>query len=120
MTCVSQRFALARAPFALEIAARNAAGSVKFFLIVDGQRQEVDAFLRLLGGDHRRQHRGLAVGRNNRAVGLARYLPGLERERTSAPIQGDTMNVKHGFLSWFRLNSKAMSKTARGCSARPH
>ncbi len=51
-----QRFAFARAAFALEIAARNATGGIEFFLIVDGQRQEVDAFLRLLGGDHGRQH----------------------------------------------------------------
>jgi hypothetical protein len=51
---------------------------------------------------------------------LARYLSGLERKRTPAPIKGDTMNVKHGSLSWFRCGSKAMSKTARGCSARSH
>ena len=40
-----QRFFLGRPAFTLEIAARNPAGSVIFFLIIDGQRQEVDAFL---------------------------------------------------------------------------
>ena len=38
--------------FALEIAAGNAAGGVVLLGVVDGQREEVDAGLRLLGGDH--------------------------------------------------------------------
>ena len=63
--------------FALEIAAGNAAGGVVFFLVVAGQRQEIDAFLGLLGRDHGGEHGGLAVGGDDRAVGLARYLAGL-------------------------------------------
>ena len=39
-----QRLLLGRTAFALEIAAGNAAGGVVFLLVVDGQRQEVDAF----------------------------------------------------------------------------
>ena len=39
-----QRLLLGRPAFALEIAAGNAARGVGLFLIVDGQRQEVDAF----------------------------------------------------------------------------
>ena len=51
-----QRLFLGRAAFALEIAAGNAACCVEFFLVVDGEREKVDAFSRLLGGDHGRQH----------------------------------------------------------------
>jgi len=40
-----QRLLLGRTTFALEIAAGDAACSVEFFLIIDGERQEVDAFL---------------------------------------------------------------------------
>src|SRR5262245_23759850 len=72
-----QRFLLRRAAFALEIAAGDAACGVEFLLIVDGERQKVDAFPRLLGGDHRRQHLGLAIAGDHRAIGLARDLTGL-------------------------------------------
>ena len=43
-----QRVLFGRTAFALEIAAGNAAGRVIFFRVVDGERKEVDAFLRLL------------------------------------------------------------------------
>src|ERR1043166_10083540 len=71
-----QRLLLGRAAFALEVAARNAAGGVEFFEVVAGQRQEIDAEVRLLGGYDGRQHGGLAVGGEHRAVSLARYLAG--------------------------------------------
>ena len=73
----NQRFLLGRTAFALEVAAGDAAGGVVFLLVVDGQRQEVDAFARLLGGDHGRQHGGVAIGGENGAVGLAGNLAGL-------------------------------------------
>ena len=57
-----QRFLLGRTAFALEVAAGNAARGVGLFLVVDGQRQEVDAFARRLGGDDGGEHDGLAVG----------------------------------------------------------
>ena len=72
-----QRLFLGRAAFALEIAAGNAARGVELLLVVDGERQEVDAFSRLLGGDHGRQHLGLAIGGDDGAVGLAGDLAGL-------------------------------------------
>ena len=72
-----QRLLLGRAAFALEIAAGNAARGVEFFLIVDGERQEVDARARLLGGDDGGEHFGLAVRGDDGAVGLARDLAGL-------------------------------------------
>ena len=73
----NQRFLFGRPRLALEIAARNAAGGVVFFLVVAGQRQEVDAFLRLLGGDDGREHGGVAVGSKHGSVGLARESSGL-------------------------------------------
>ena len=74
----SQRVLFGRAAFALEIAAWNTAGRVIFFRVVDGERQEVDAFFRLLRRDDGGEHGGLAVGGDDGAVGLARYLAGLE------------------------------------------
>ena len=72
-----QRLLLGRTAFALEITAGDAACGVEFFLIVDGERQEVDAFLGLLGGDDGGDHAGVAVGGEHRAIGLARYPAGL-------------------------------------------
>ena len=40
-----QCLAFGRATFALEIAARNAPGGEKLFLVVAGERQEIDALL---------------------------------------------------------------------------
>ncbi len=72
-----QRLFFGGTAFALEIAAGNAAGSVEFFLVVDGQRKKVDAFPRLLVGNHGRQHLRFAIGGDDGAVGLARNLAGL-------------------------------------------
>ena len=71
-----QRVLFRRAAFALEIAAGNAAGRVVFLGVIDGQRQEVDAGFRLLGGDDGREHGGLAVSGDDGAVGLTRDLAG--------------------------------------------
>ena len=72
-----KRLLLGRAAFALEIAAGDSASGVEFLLIIDGERQKIDALPPFLGGDHRRQHFGLAVGSHHGAVGLARDLAGL-------------------------------------------
>ena len=73
-----QRVLFGRAAFALEVAAGNAAGGVIFFGVVDGQRKEIDAFLRLLGRHDGGEHGGLAVGGEHGAIGLARDPAGLE------------------------------------------
>jgi hypothetical protein len=49
----NQRFLLGRTAFALEVAARDLAGGEGLFLVVDGQREEVEARLRLLGATRR-------------------------------------------------------------------
>ena len=58
--------------------------------------------------DDRRQNGGLAVGRDDGAVGLAGYLAGFEDELAAAPIEFHTMNVKHcRFLSWFSIGRES-------------
>ena len=73
-----QRVLLGRTALALEVAAGDAAGRVVLFRVVDGERQEVDAGLRRLGGDHGGDDGGLAVGGDDRAVGLAGDLAGFQ------------------------------------------
>ena len=72
-------------PSRLKIAAGNAAGGVGLFLVVDGQREEVEAGLGLLGGDDGGEHGGLAVGGEHGAVGLAGDLAGFERRACGRP-----------------------------------
>ena len=72
-----QRLLLGGTSFTLEIAAGNAACGVELLLVVDGQRQEVDAFARLLVGDHGRQYLRFAISGDDGAVGLAGDLAGL-------------------------------------------
>ena len=97
-----QRFTVGQAPFALEIAAGNSSRGEGLFLVVDGERKEILAGLRLLGGDDGRQHRGLAPGGEHRAVRLAGHTAGFERELAPAPVEFFTLYVKH-------LSSSCMS-----------
>ena len=85
----NQRLLFGRTAFALEIAAGNAARGVGLFLVVDGQRQEVDAFARRLRGDDGGEHDGLAIGRQHGAVGLTGDLAGFKLEGTSTPVDLD-------------------------------
>ena len=97
-----QRFLFGRPAFALEVAAGDTARGVEFFLVVNGQRQEVDAFARRFCRDDGRQHGGLAVGGEHGAVGLARHSAGFQNKLAPAPVQLNSMHVKHCvFLSWF-------------------
>ena len=87
--------AVGRAPFALEIAAGNSPGRERLFLVVDGERKEILPGLRLLGGDHGRQHRGFAPCGEHRAIRLTGHPSGLERELAPAPVEFFALNVKH-------------------------
>ena len=84
-----QRLLLGGPAFALEIAAGNAARGIGLFDVVDGQRQEVDAFAGRLGGDDGGEHDGLAIGRQHGAVGLTGDLSGFKPEGTSTPVDLD-------------------------------
>ena len=90
-----QRLVLARAAFALEIAAGDLAGCVGLFLVVDGQRKEVLAGLRRLGRNDGGEHGGFAVGGDDGAVGLTGNLAGFQGERTAAPFNLDLVGIEH-------------------------
>src|SRR5690606_5459548 len=87
-------FLLARAPLALEKAAGNLAGGEGLFLVVDGEREEVDARLLVPGGNDGGEHGGLAIGGEHGAIRLAGDLAGLENERAAGPVDFDTLNVE--------------------------
>ena len=87
---------LARTAFALEIAAGDLSGGEGLLLVVDGERKEVDAHPLLPGGDDRGEHRGLAIGGDDRAIGLAGNLAGFKNQGPAAPIDLDTLDVEHG------------------------
>ena len=113
-----QRLLLGRTALALEIAAGNAAGGVVFFLIVDGQRKEIDAFLGLLRGDDGGEDGGVAVGGEHRAVGLTRDFAGLQRELAATPVKLHTMNVEHcDCLSWFSRKRESHKQDGETLSA---
>src|SRR5262249_38900727 len=88
-----------------------------FFLIVAGERHEIDALFGLLRRHNGSEHGGLAITGKHRAIGLPGYFAGLENELAPAPIKFLTMDVKHWFrlLSWFSAMN-AMSKIERACA----
>src|SRR5690606_21657670 len=90
-----QRFAFSRAAFALEESARNAARGEVLFLVVHGQREEVLTGLRFLRIHDSGQQSGLAPGRIDGAVSLARDLAGFKRELAPCPIEGNGFHIKH-------------------------
>ena len=73
-----QHFLFGRPAFALEEAARNLAGGKSLFLVVDGEREEVDSRLCLSLGNRGAEHHGLAISGEHGAVGLSGDAPGLE------------------------------------------
>ena len=91
-----QRLLLGRPALALEEAAGDLAGGEGLLLVVHGEREEVDSRLLGMGRDHGRQHRGLTIGGEDGAVGLARDPAGFENERTARPFDLDTLDVEHG------------------------
>ena len=68
-----QDLLLARAPFALEETARDLARGIGFFLVVDGQREEVTTRIRGFLADCRDKHGGLGHVDDNGTVCLASY-----------------------------------------------
>jgi hypothetical protein len=84
-----QRLLLGGASLALEITAGNAPRRVGLFDVVDGQRQEVDAFPGRLGGDDGGEHDGLAIGCEHGAVGLTGDLAGFKPQGPATPVDLD-------------------------------
>ena len=96
-----QRFLFGRAALALEEAARDAPGGREFFLVVDGQREEVLSRLDGLGGGHRAEDDGFAKGREDRAVGLAGNAARFELQGLSAELDFYSFDIEH-FISFTR------------------
>ena len=71
----------------LEIAARDAAGSVHLLVEVDGQREEV-VVLALLGNDDRGEHGGVALLDERGAGGLLGELADLENVGLTEQVEG--------------------------------
>ncbi len=80
---------------ALEIAAGDLARGEGLFLVVHGQREEVEPGLGRLLGHHGGQHHGVAVGGQDRGVGLARDAAGLQGQLAAAPFDGLAFDVEH-------------------------
>src|SRR5690606_30163865 len=90
-----QRLLFARTAFTLEEAAGDLAGCEGLFLVVDGQREEIETRLRLPGGDHGGEHDRFAVGGEHGAIGLPRDLAGLKDERATAPLDFHFVMIEH-------------------------
>ena len=96
-----ERFFFGRRAFALEIAARDLARGVIAFLVIDGEREEIDAFPGLLGADDGRQHHGLAIGGKHGAIGLARDAAGFKGEGSAPPFDFLFRDIEHSYVPSF-------------------
>ncbi|MNS73973.1 hypothetical protein D3C72_1074320 [compost metagenome] len=93
-----QRLVFRRTAFTLEEAAGDLAGRVGLLDVVDGQREEVLARLRVLGGDHGRQHHGVFHIDQHGTAGLAGDFAGFHADRVLAPLEFLDDLVEHGHL----------------------
>ena len=93
-----QRVALGRLAFAFEKAARDFAGSEVFFLIVDGEGEEVLSGPQRAGGDGGDEDRGFAVSDVNSAICLSCHFAGLDRQLFAGPVHFLLGNRKHSFF----------------------
>ncbi len=91
----NQGFLLGGATLTLEETTRNAAGGRIFFLIVNGQREEVLAVLHRLGGGHGAQHHGFAIGCQHGGVGLTRDPAGFEGQRLAGQLDRNFLYIEH-------------------------
>ena len=76
---------LARPAFPAHERARYLAGRVELLLVVAGEREEVDAFPRLLRHHHRAEDDGIALAKDHGSVRLLGHPAGLDRQ----PPPGD-------------------------------
>ena len=117
----NQGLLLARTAFTLEVAAGDLAGGVGLFLVVDGQRKEVETRLRLLGRNDGGEHDGLAIGCEHGAVSLTGDLAGLEDERAACPFDFHFVVIEHvlSFLcGCFRAGLPATEQPSGFCLGR--
>src|SRR5690606_29567094 len=91
---------LRRAGFTLEEATRNAACREGLFLVIDRQREEVDAGLLALCRRRRAQHDCFAVGRQHGSVGLTSDAPRLQGKRAPTPFDFLAGYLEHSVASF--------------------
>ena len=90
-----QRLLLGGTAFALEEAARNAAGSVDLLNVIDGQRKKILTRLGLILGNHGGQNNRVIHRDQYGAGGLARHLAGLQRHGMRAVGEGFLDRCQH-------------------------
>ena len=93
----NQRFLFGGATFTLEKATGDAACSRIFFLIVNGEREEILPFLHRLCRGNRAKYDCFAKGRHHSAVGLTGNLARFECQGFSAPLDRYILHIKHRF-----------------------
>ncbi|CUS44386.1 hypothetical protein MGWOODY_Smn1356 [hydrothermal vent metagenome] len=94
-----QRLLFGGAALTLEEAAGDAARSREFFLVVDGEREEILPFLDGACSGDRAQHDGFAKRRNDGAIGLAGNAARFQREGLAAPLDAYGFRIEH-FISF--------------------
>src|SRR5258708_33409132 len=77
------------------LSAWDLARGVEFFLVVDGQREEIDARFGLGLTDRRGQNHRFAIGRHDGSIGLARDSSCFKNELAPAPIDLLAMYFEH-------------------------
>ena len=91
-------FLLGRTAFALEIAAGEPAGRIKFFAVLDLQREVIDALLGFGGRGDRGKHDGFPQLYRDRAVCLLGEKTRFEPDFLAAHIDFDGLCFIHFFL----------------------
>ena len=91
-----------RTAFALDEAARNLAGRIHLLLIIDRQREKVNAIARLSRGRGRHEHDRIAVTYEHGAIRLLGHLAVFDDERTASEfhLKAIHMYLLESFFSY--------------------
>ncbi len=93
-----QDLAFGRPAFPLEKSAGDLAGGKRLFLVVDGQREEIETWLRRLLIDDRTQNLGFSQCGHDRTIGLPGNLAGFQDQRSPTPLNFFPEFVKHSYF----------------------
>src|SRR5476649_2887398 len=91
-----QRFFFRRTAFALEETARDFTGSIGFFDVIDGQREEVLAWLGVFARHNRCQHDRIFDRDQHGAGSLTGDFTGFQRHLMLTVLEGFRNFIKHG------------------------
>src|SRR5476649_970313 len=91
-----QRFFFRRTSFALEETARDFTGSIGFFDVIDGQREEVLAWLGVFARHNRCQHDRIFDRDQHGAGSLTGDFTGFQRHLMLTVLEGFRNFIKHG------------------------